>query len=40
MGQKGSSMDDMLTGLEMLQNQFMEAFAGPGLEEVPEGNPI
>ena len=34
-GQKGSSMDDMLTGLEMLQNQFMEAFKGLGLEEVP-----
>ena len=34
-GRKGSSMEDMLTGLEMLQNQIMEAFKGLGLEEVP-----
>jgi molecular chaperone GrpE len=32
---KGSTMEDMIQGLEMLQHQFMEAFATLGLEEVP-----
>ena len=32
---KGSSMEDMIQGLEMLQGQFLEAFGKLGLEEVP-----
>ena len=32
---KGSSMEDLVQGLEMLHGQFLEAFGKLGLEEVP-----
>jgi molecular chaperone GrpE len=32
---KGASMDDTLTGLRLVQAQFMDAFKKLGLEEVP-----
>jgi molecular chaperone GrpE len=33
--QKGSSMEDMILGLGMLRQQFLDAFTSLGLEEVP-----